>query len=249
MSVFLNLENRHIMIAGASSGIGRATAILASQLGARVSLIARREAELKETLSRLEGEGHSCWPFDLLRFEEIGPKVKEIVAAMGPLDGLAHCVGIAQNRPLVVADPDYVHHVMDVNFNTFVELLRVVAKKKHINDGAGIVALSSVAAVKGNKSQGAYAASKAALSGLVPPLAKELAARRIRLNAVAFGMINTDMYTVFKENGGHVEALEAEQYLGVGEPEDAAKVLCFLLSDYARFITGTTLVADGGFLS
>lgn len=237
------------MIAGASSGIGRATAILASKLGARVSLIARREAELKETLNRLEGEGHSYWPFDLVSFDGILPKVKEIVASMGPLDGLAHCVGIAQNRPLVVADPDYVHQVMDVNFNSFMELVRAVAKKKHINDQASIVAVSSVAAVKGNKSQGAYAASKAALSGLVPPLAKELAVRRIRLNAVAFGMIDTDMYTVFKENGGHVEDLEAEQYLGVGQPEDAARVLCFLLSDYARFITGTTLVADGGFLS
>lgn len=249
MSEFLNLENHHILITGASSGIGRATAILASKLGAKVSLVARREAELQATLSDLVGEGHSHWTYDLANLEGIGALVKEIVAAGGPLDGLVHCAGLGQNRPLVVTEPDFVHKIMTINFSAFVELVRCVAKKKHINDNASIVALSSTASFKGGKSQGAYSASKGAINGLVPPLAKELSARRIRLNAVAFGMIDTAMFGIFKDIGGQVDELIKAQYLGLGQPEDAAKVLCFLLSDYARLITATVLVADGGLLS
>ncbi|MDR1045150.1 MAG: SDR family oxidoreductase [Candidatus Adiutrix sp.] len=243
----LNLDKRHILITGASSGLGRATAVLAARLGARVSLLARRENELRETLNALEGEGHSYWLCDLSRLEDIEPRIREITAA-GPLDGLAHCAGIGRNRPLAMTRPDFVRNLMIVNFGSFVELIRSSAKKKHINDGASIVGVSSVAALKGDKSQGAYAASKAAVNGLVPPLAKELAPRGIRLNAVAFGMMKTEMYRIFQDGGGGGEELRG-QYLGLGDPEDAAKVLCFLLSDYSRFITGTVIAADGGYLS
>lgn len=244
----LSLANRHLLITGASSGIGRATAIWASYLGARVSLVARRESELEATLASLTGEGHGYWAADLAQLKSIEPLVKEIIGAQGALDGLAHCAGQGQNRPLAMTKPDFAEKIMTINFNSFLELIRAVAKKKHINDGASIVGVASVAAFKGDKSQGAYAASKAAVAGLVPPLAKELASRRIRLNAVAFGMMKTEMYNVFQEAGGEDDALKT-QYLGLGEPDDAAKVLCFLLSDYSNFITGTVLTADGGYLS
>ena len=244
----LTLENRHILVTGASSGIGRATALLASRLGARVSLLARREHELKQTLESLAGQGHSYWICDLACLEGIESQIKEITAATGPLDGLAHCAGLGHNRPLAMTKPGFVHELMTVNFSSFVELIRSVAKKRHINDGASIVGVSSVAALKGDKSQGAYAASKAAINGLVPPLAKELATRRIRVNAAAFGMMKTEMYHIFQQGGGADEMLKG-QYLGLGEPDDAAKVLCFILSDYSRFITGTVIAADGGYLS
>ncbi|MDR1656435.1 MAG: SDR family oxidoreductase [Deltaproteobacteria bacterium] len=244
----LNLENRHILVTGASAGLGKATALLASRLGARVSLLARRENELQTTLNSLAGTGHGYWLCDLSCLDDIEPRIKEITAAAGPLDGLAHCAGLGQNRPLAMTKPDFVRNLMTINFGSFVELIRSAAKKRHINDEASIVGVSSVAAIKGEKAQGAYAASKAAMVGLVPPLAKELAPRRIRLNAVAFGMIKTQMYNVFKEAGGDDEILKG-QYLGLGEPQDAAKVMCFLLSDYSRFITGTILTADGGYLS
>lgn len=247
-SVSLNLENRHILITGGSSGLGRVTATLASQLGARVSLVARREPELQATVAGLTGEGHSFWPFDLTQLSEIGSLVKAIVAAGGPLGGLVHCAGVGQNRPLAVTDPEFVQKTMTVNFNAFVELVRIVAKKKHSNDGASLVAISSVASLKGDKSQGAYAASKAAINGIVPPLAKELASRLIRVNAVAFGMIKTEMFNSYQESGCTLEALSG-QYLGLGEPEDAARVLCFLLSDYSKLITGSILAADNGYLS
>lgn len=244
----LNLDNRHILVTGASSGLGYATALLAAHLGARVSMVARRENKLQETLDALEGKGHGYWLCDLFCLESIEPLIKEITSAAGPLDGLIHCAGIGQNRPLAMTKPDFVRDLMAINFGSFVELIRASAKKKHINDGASIVGVSSVAALKGDKSQAAYAASKAAVNGLVPPLAKELAPRRIRLNAVAFGMMKTEMYRFFQEAGGGGEELRA-QYLGLGEPEDAARVLCFLLSDYSRFITGTVIAADGGYLS
>jgi NAD(P)-dependent dehydrogenase (short-subunit alcohol dehydrogenase family) len=245
----LNLNNRHILVTGASSGIGRATALLASRLGAEVSLLARREKELQETLDALDGEGHSYWLCDLSQLGGIESRVKDIVEARGPLDGLAHCAGQTKDRPLNMTKPDFVRDLMAVNFHSFVELIRALAKKRHINDGASIVGVSSASALKGNKSQGAYAASKAAVNGLVPPLAKELAPRRIRLNAVAFGMVKTAMYAAVKESGYFDDEILKGQYLGLGEPEDAARVLCFLLSDYSRFITGTVIAADGGYLS
>lgn len=244
----MSLTGRHILITGASAGIGRATAIAAAQLGARVSLLARRTKELHETLAMLAGQDHAVFSRDLSMTGEIEGIVKDVIGQMGPLDGLAHCAGHGKNRPLAMTSPAFVMESMAVSYNAFVELLRCIGKKRHVNDRASLVGVSSVAALRGDKAQGAYAAAKAAMNAIVPPAAKELAPRGIRVNAVAFGMIRTEMYQAFKDSGG-LDAVLGSQYLGVAEPEDAANVLCFLLSDASKFITGTVLVADGGYLS
>jgi NAD(P)-dependent dehydrogenase (short-subunit alcohol dehydrogenase family) len=243
-----NLENRHLLVTGASSGIGRATSVLLSQLGARVSLLARRQIELNNTISSMAGNGHAIFPCDLSNLDSIFPCVEEIVSFMGPLDGLVHCAGQTRNRPLNMTKPDFASTMMTINFNAFLELVRTATKKKLVNDGASIVGVSSVASIGGGKAQTAYAASKAAMNGIIPPLAKELAPRRIRINAVAFGMINTKMFDYFKDGGNTAHLLE-RQYLGIGNPDDAAKIISFLLSDYSILITGSILIADCGYLS
>ncbi len=244
----MDLSGKHIIITGASSGIGRATAIRVSQLGAKVSLIARREDKLIETRDRLEGKGHCTYSFDLTEIEKTEELVREIVQNSGPLDGVVYCAGKGFNRPLAMTKPSFFQEMMAINFLSFAEFLRLAMKKKISRDGASLVGISSVAAQKGDRAQGAYAASKAAMDGLLHSAAKEAAPRKIRVNTVAFGMIHTEMYQIFQESG-NIEELLHNQYLGLGDPADAANIIAFLLSGASRLITGTTLVADNGYLS
>jgi NAD(P)-dependent dehydrogenase (short-subunit alcohol dehydrogenase family) len=245
----MDLSGKHILITGASSGIGRETSITASQLGAKLSLVARSAERLNETLTSIARDINHAYSFDLRQLDGIENLIKMIVSENGPLDGLVNCAGIALNRPIKMVKPEFLQDVFSINFFPFVELVRAVTKKNMSNDGASFVGISSVAAFKGNKAQGAYAASKAATDAIIKPMAKELSERGIRVNTAAFGMIRTDMYKYFLDAGGDDELLKADQYLGVGEVEDAANVICFLLSGASRFITGTSLLADGGFLS
>ena len=244
----MDLTGKHILVTGASSGIGRQTAITASRLGARLSLMARNRDRLAETMAALEGDGHASHVFDLTNLGGIADVIKGIVADSGPLDGLVNSAGVGELRPLRLSNPDFLDKVFRINFFPFVELVRCAGNRKHSNPGASFVGISSVAAFRGARAQGAYAASKAAIDAVVRPMAKELADRRVRVNAAAFGMIHTEMYQNFLDVVGSDEAL-ASQYLGVGQTEDAAHVICFLLSDASRFVTGSTLIADGGFLS
>lgn len=250
MKQLFTLEDKHILVTGASAGIGRAICVMAAQLGAHLSLVARRENKLKETLAQMEGKGHQYFLCDLAKTDTIEPLVKDIVAAQGPLDGMMHCAGTVDARPLALMERTQVEALMSIHFYAFVELLRACSKKKHVRPGASFLGTSSVAATTGGKGQGSYAAAKGAVEASIGPFAKELAAKNIRLNAIAYGMIDTDMYHAgFLDIGGDNEDLLKTQYLGVGTPQDAAASACFLLSDTAKFITGTTMVVDGGTLS
>ena len=245
----MELTGKHILITGASSGIGRATAILADALGAKLTLVARSEKKLTETLKCLKSKNdHKMYAQDLSEVNNIEGLLKKISEECGKVDGFVHCAGIAPIRPLAMNKMSFVDEVMKINFFAFVECVRSLSLKKFSNDNASFVGISSVAASKGAKTQNAYAASKAAIEGFIRPTAKEIVNRRLRINAVEFGMINTDLYKYFKESGGNENAL-SDQYLGVGEVQDAANVIVFLLSDAAKFITGSVLIADGGFLS
>jgi NAD(P)-dependent dehydrogenase (short-subunit alcohol dehydrogenase family) len=244
----MELTGKHILIAGASSGIGYATAVLASQLGAKLSLLARRENKLNEILPQLEGVGHRAYIFDLAQLDRIEEMINAIVSENGTLDGFVYCAGISPVRPIKITKSDFMKSVFEINLFPYVELIKSIVKRKNCNDNASIIGISSVAAFKPNKTQTAYAASKAAINGVTKVIAKEVADRRIRVNAVAFGMIYTKLYEDFLAAGGD-ESLLSDQYLGIGDQRDAANVLCFLLSEASKFITGTCLVADGGFLS
>jgi len=245
---FFKIKNKHILVTGASSGIGRETAKLLSKFGAVVSVVARREDALKETISELNGDGHRYYVCDLANTESIGDLVENVVNAMGPIDGFIHCAGIGANIPVVATKFRTIDSLMKTNFYSFAELIRLLSKKNNSNDGASFVGVSSVASLKGDKSQGAYAASKAAMNAYIHPAAKELAKRFIRVNTVAFGVIKSEAYERFLEFGGQDSALQ-NQYLGYGEPSDAANLLVFMVSEASRLITGTTIICDGGYTS
>ncbi len=245
----MDLSRKHIIITGGSSGIGRAAAIQASKLGARVSLVARDEKRLNETIEMLDGSGHNRYIFDLNNINEISTLIKTIVDVNGPIDGLVHAAGIGFNRPLKLTKPDFIVENFSIHFIAFSELIRSAAAKKYSNDGASYLGISSVASIRGNKAQGAYAAAKGAMNAVIHPYAKELAPKGIRVNTIAFGMVETEIYKTFLESGGNNEELLNEQCFGVIPVEYAGNAICYMLSDAARYITGSVFIYDGGVLA
>lgn len=248
-----SLKDRHILVTGASSGIGRAVALRISELGARVTLLARNEERLKETLQCMKGEGHAAYSYDLADVEGIEEFIKKTVAARGKLDGMMYCAGDCLRAPLAVCKPAAVRESMQVNYFSFVEMLRCVSKAKNCNSGASFVAMSSDSSMKGDKCLLTLSAGKAAMNSAVRCAAKELAAKKIRVNAIATAYIGgTRMIGTTLESFGeeHVHRyFEENQPLGEGKPEYIADAAAFLLSDAAQFITGTIMVVDGGYLA
>lgn len=250
MNHLIDLTGRKIIIAGASSGIGRKTAITLAGLGAKTILIARRENQLKETQKALEGEDHCCYVSDLSRTETIEPLVKRIVEEQGKLDGLVYTAGVNTSMPLNSFKPEKVIEVFNINYFGFVEFVRQICRRGRYNEGMRIVAVSSAASIRGDKSHLAYSGSKAAMNASIRCIAKEVAEKGICINAVAPAMTKTDLYTQYvndygEESGSNGELLK-RQYLGLIEAEDVADAIAFLISPAARFITGITLPVDGG---
>ncbi len=250
MKNLIDLRGKTIAVAGASSGIGRETALLLNQLGAAVVLVARREDKLKEVLSQLSGEGNAYYAADLSDAGCIEPLFKSIAEHQGPLDGLVYSAGISMSLPLQLFKPEKLSHLFDINFFAFVECVRQATKKGRYNEGMRIVGVSSVASLKGDKAHLGYSASKAAMDAAVRCIAKEAAEKGICINTVAPAMTATEMYLSFVEKRGEdsesIREANARQYLGLAQPSDVANAIAFLISPAARFITGITMPVDGG---
>ncbi len=248
----VDLTGRQILITGASSGMGRETAILCSKLGAKVVLVARNEVRLQEAMSNLEGDGHAYYSFDLSKVDEIEDFIKMVVSERGAMDGFVHSAGVGSTRPLKLLKPAALREVMEINYFSFVEIIRCLMKKNAYNEGMSIVGISSISSKQGNQTKTAYCASKSAMDASVRCLAKELADKKVRVNAVNPALIKTEIYQQFLNNSGESEDAKnimQRQYLGIGEPIDVANMIVYLLSDAAKFITGSCVDIDGGRLS
>ena len=239
-----SLVGKTILITGASSGIGRATAIECSKLGAACVITGRNEERLNETLSQMVGEGHISIIADISTQEGIDILVEQIPT----IDGLVNNAGIGKKKPIKFYKQEDLDSVFQTN--TFAPMLVVkgVLKKKKINDGGSIVFTSSVAAFNSNLGNGIYGASKAAIMSYMHYCAKELASKKIRVNSIHPGMVDTPLI-----HGGSLSEYDLqkdmEQYpLGrYGKPEEIAKMIIYLLSDASAWVTGTSMVIDGGF--
>lgn len=248
----LDLSGKNVLVTGASSGIGRAIAIHLSKIGAQVILVSRNEEKLHVTLSKMEGDHHSIYAFDLKEIDHIEGLIEKIVNQQGKLNGLVHCAGIGDMRPLQMTKYDFIHDMMLLNFYAFIELCRVVAKKNNHAEPSSFVAISSVRSYRGDKSMVAYCASKGALESAIRAMARELAAKNIRVNSIVPGFIKTEMIDAYIEAASNEEFQKhvlANQYLGLGDPVDIANAAAYLLSDASKFVTGTGLIIDGGYLS
>ncbi|NSW87058.1 MAG: SDR family oxidoreductase [Syntrophobacteraceae bacterium] len=249
---FCDLTGKNILVTGASSGLGRATSVLVSKLNGRVCLIGRNEAALDETLSMMEGAGHIIISIDLCDYSRYDWLFGAVTAEFGMLHGLVHFAGVRKTLPVKVLKTESLKQMLEINLNAFLELVRYFTRK-HVPDpeGAAIVAVSSVSALRGAPAMTGYACTKAALDGAVRSLACEMAPRKIRVNSIAPGHVETEMNVAVK-NTLSVEAYNQiiqTHPLGTGQPTDVANLVAFLLSDEARWITGTTIFIDGGFMA
>lgn len=235
-----SLAERAVLVTGATSQIGRACAALAAEMGARIIATGRDAERLDETLAVLSGSGHASLVADLAT-----PEGRDAVLnAADTVQGVLHVAGRSDVVPVKFSTDELFQESMRVNFEAPVLLTRDLFKRKVIQPGGSIVFVASVAPMRGPVGHAAYAASKGALLSAMRVLAREFAPRKLRVNALCPGTISlgpTDEYIAVGTGGD-----EQNYPLGYGRPEDVAASAAFLLSDAARWITGTSLVLDGG---
>lgn len=246
-----SLMDRHILVTGASSGIGRQVAVWLSEQGARVVLTARDSERLHATHDMLEGEGHRIAPFDFLSDIDVSMWLKELARDASPLDGIVHAAGVQTPRPIRASSLNYWNTLMSTNVTSAFSLIKAFRQKGVCRQGSSIVLLSSVMAQAAEPALLGYCASKGAIESMVRAAALELAPEGIRVNAVAPGAVRTEMVDSLKGlvGEGAMRAIEEKHALGLGSPLDVAYAVHYLLSPAARWVTGTSLVVDGGYLA
>ena len=241
-----SLEGKTVLVTGASSGIGRATAIECSKMGAQVIVTARNQSRLEGTLSSLEGESHQMILAELTNDDEL----KQLVESCPEIDGIVLCAGKSEMTPFLFCSRGKFDSVMNVNFFSQVELLRLLTKKKKMKTGSSVVMVASIGGTPGGKftsGNDVYGVSKAALCSIMKYAARELAPKKIRVNTVNPGMVDTALIhsgTVTEEE--HMADMQKYPLKRYGQPNDIAHGIIYLLSDAASWVTGHSLVIDGG---
>lgn len=245
------LKGKNIAVLGASSGIGLAIAQFAAKQGANLVLGARRHELLKSNIDKLDGPGQFySYKVDTTIEDSVKEFVSFCVDKLGAMNGAVYCVGIHQFVPISLSSEKHFSQFFNVNVKGAQFLAKHITKKTAFsNDGLSVVFLSSSAANRGSGGASLYSATKGALESMTRSLAIEVAKRRIRFNAVAPGMVDTDITANMSKTLGEVayNKIIQEHPLGIGKPEDVAHGVCFLLSDYSKWITGSILPIDGGF--
>jgi len=239
-----SLEGKKILITGASSGIGQETAIQCSRLGAQIILTGRDKGRLNETYNQLSGEGHIQMIADLTIQEEL----ENLVSSISDLDGVVLCAGKPKTLPFPFCTRENFDDVFNINFFSPIELLRLLVKKKKLNKNSSVVFVSSIGGVRAyGASNSIYGASKSAIDSMMKTCARELAPKKIRVNSVNPGMVETKLIHVGTITEEQLEADKKTYPLQrYGNPYDIAMGIVYLLSDASSWVTGHPLVIDGG---
>lgn len=237
------LEGKHILVTGASSGMGKVFCRMIAAEGGKVSLVARNKERLNETMLQLEGAGHNCYICDLTDEEQL----KVLVGQLQSLDGVVFCAGINEYVPVKFIKQEKIDRIFQTNYHSQIILTQMLLKKKIINKNASLVYISSLSSVLGVSGTILYASSKAALNSAVRVIASELAPQGIRANAICPGIVRTEMLSCTNIDEETFAKQEADYPLGLGMPEDVGHAVIYHLSDGSRWLTGNCMVLDGGF--
>lgn len=237
------LEGKTILVTGASSGIGRATAIECSKMGAIIIATGRNKERLEETIAELHGEGHQYFICDITDENSLN----DLVSNVPVLDGLVNNAGYIDLLPIKLINSQRFEKLLNTNTLAPVMLFQKLLKKKKIKNNSSIVFTSSLAGLGyGTVGNSMYSASKGAISSFIRVASKEFASRKIRVNAVCPGMVKTEIMSKGGVSDSQLAEDEKNYPLGYGEPIDVALLMVYLLSDASKWVTGTNMVIDGG---
>ncbi|MFT3682748.1 MAG: SDR family oxidoreductase [Ferruginibacter sp.] len=246
-----SLKNKNIIITGASSGIGKECAVHCSRMGAKLLLIGRNKETLEETKRSLqEPAAATIVVLDLTDFEEVTDTMGSAIKNFGTVDGIIHAAGISTTLPFRSISVKKMQDFLNVNVVAALHLTQLVIKPGNISSAGGsIVFLTSVMSQVGESAKVLYSMTKGALLSASRSLAVELAAKKIRVNCIAPGVVETPMSqnAYYSQNAELKARINAMHLLGLGKPADIANACCFFLSDASQWITGTQLVIDGGY--
>ncbi len=245
-----SLEGKTYLVTGGSSGIGMATARLLAECGARIIVSGQNQQRLQDCVAGLVGLGHKFSACTFENADQVFDWMKVLSEEEGPLNGVFHCAGIELIRPIRLTKQEHLMDVLGSSLFAAFGLARALSQKNVIVDGGSIVLMSSVAGSAGQVGLSAYSAAKASIDGLVRSFACELAPRKIRVNSLVAGAIKTAMHDRLIQGGNPDATIRYEQMhlLGFGEVDDIAQCAVYLLGPASRWITGTSLVVDGGYM-
>ncbi|HJA15538.1 MAG TPA: SDR family oxidoreductase [Candidatus Butyricimonas faecavium] len=239
-----SLEDKVILVTGASSGIGRGIAIDTSKMGAKVYITARNENRLNETFSQMNGKSNVVIPAELTNENEID----ELVEKLPLLDGIVLCAGIIKTMPVKNITDVAIEEIFKVNIISGIQLLSRLLRKKKLNKEASVVIISSVSTFNVKVGNSLYSATKGAINSFAKAMALEVSKQKMRVNCIQPGFVPS---SILDQSGIEQDSFlrwYAERHpLGFGKPSDIANACIYLLSDAAKWVTGSIFTIDGGY--
>lgn len=246
-----SLENKVIIVTGASSGIGAQCAIDCSKMGAKVVLVARNVERLNQTLGQMEGEGHIVLPLDLSLSDGLKERIKDLVKQVGKINGVVNCAGMSSVTPLKLVTDELFDRFFHANVYSAINLSKEVSRVGNYDKegGCSIIFFSSIMGLVGDKCKTLYSATKGALIAASRSMACELAKNNVRVNVVSPGAIETPINAKLPHMADPElrKELENKHLLGLGRCSDISNACIYLLSDAAKWVTGQNLIVDGGY--
>jgi len=248
-----SLEGKNIIVSGASSGIGRQCAWSCEAKGATVILLGRDRNRLDQTLKGMSNiTKHLVYSLDLCDYSRVEDILRDAVAKVGKIDGVINSAGISTTLPFKLVKDGNLERFFQVNVYAAINLSRLVLKTCYMSEtGGSIIFISSVMAEAGEVGKSVYCMTKGALLSGSRSLAMEYASRKIRFNCISPGVVATPMSqkSVYSRDDVSYKKIVELHPLGIGQTTDVAYACIYLLSDASKWVTGSNLVVDGGYLA